>query len=258
MDDNSGIKVTVATDIVFVRNEDPDFMNSRAMVSFDEPVGKDEGGSEGEYQRSQASSQVRDQQDMNRMGHTQEVKRVFRTYSLWSFASIVLSTWEYLVLGAEQGLRYGGRGGLFWTWMTTFGFSILLTASLAEMASMAPTAGGQYHWVSEFAPRRYQKFLSYLTGWLSVLFWQAGLATSNIAAGNTLETLVSLYNPDYDFLPWRSTLMTIPPLVVLLIWGLYLHRYLPMLQNFTMIFHVMGGLLITCESFFNPTSKDMH
>ena len=28
----------------------------------------------------------------------------------------------------------------------------------------APTAGGQYHWVSEFAPRRYQKFLSYTSG----------------------------------------------------------------------------------------------
>ena len=28
----------------------------------------------------------------------------------------------------------------------------------------APTSGGQYHWVSEFAPREYQKFLSYITG----------------------------------------------------------------------------------------------
>ena len=36
--------------------------------------------------------------------------------------------------------------------------------SLAEMASMAPISGGQYHWVSEFAPPKYQKFLSYFTG----------------------------------------------------------------------------------------------
>lgn len=28
----------------------------------------------------------------------------------------------------------------------------------------APISGGQYHWVSEFAPPRYQKFLSYMTG----------------------------------------------------------------------------------------------
>lgn len=28
----------------------------------------------------------------------------------------------------------------------------------------SPTAGGQYHWVSEFAPPRTQKILSYLSG----------------------------------------------------------------------------------------------
>ena len=42
-------------------------------------------------------------------------------------------------------------------------------ASMAEMASMAPTTGGQYHWVSEFAPKSAQRELSYLVGWLCVL-----------------------------------------------------------------------------------------
>lgn len=35
---------------------------------------------------------------------------------------------------------------------------------MAEMASMAPTTGGQYHWVSEFAPEKSQAFLSYVVG----------------------------------------------------------------------------------------------
>jgi hypothetical protein len=69
---------------------------------------------------------------------------------------------------------------LIWGFIgVTLGFT-LVYASIAEMASMyglsmscvvdsanrtrAPTAGGQYHWVSEFAPRRGQKFLSYITG----------------------------------------------------------------------------------------------
>jgi hypothetical protein len=30
----------------------------------------------------------------------------------------------------------------------------------------APTSGGQYHWVSEFAPRRFQRLMSYMTGWV--------------------------------------------------------------------------------------------
>lgn len=54
--------------------------------------------------------------------------------------------------------------GLFWSlcWSYTGQFFIVL--SLAEMASMAPTAGGQYHWVSEFAPPQHQRLLSYLSG----------------------------------------------------------------------------------------------
>lgn len=50
------------------------------------------------------------------------------------------------------------------------GFLCIYT-SMAEMGSMAPTSGGQYHWVSEFAPRKYQKILSYIVGWLLVLGW---------------------------------------------------------------------------------------
>lgn len=46
----------------------------------------------------------------------------------------------------------------------TWVFVLAMIASLAEMASMAPTAGGQYHWVSEFAPPSFQKSLSYIVG----------------------------------------------------------------------------------------------
>ena len=39
---------------------------------------------------------------------------------------------------------------------------VLAVGSLTE--NRAPTSGGQYHWVSEIAPRKHQKFLSYLVG----------------------------------------------------------------------------------------------
>jgi len=58
----------------------------------------------------------------------------------------------------------GGTAGLIWGFLAvSIGF-LFVYLSLAEMASMAPTAGGQYHWVSEFAPQSAQKFLSFLVG----------------------------------------------------------------------------------------------
>ncbi|KAF2155465.1 putative GABA permease [Myriangium duriaei CBS 260.36] len=181
---------------------------------------------------------------MRRMGRVQEVRRVFRSYSLFSYTCIVMSTWEYLVFSLTAGLTNGGRGGLFWSYLIELALISLVTASLAEMASMAPTAGGQYHWVSEFGPPRFQKFLSYLTGWMSLLVWQTALSTSNFVSGTLLESLITIYRPDYELLPWRSTLMTLPSLVVLLVWTIFAHRCLPMLQNLTMVVHVMGCILI--------------
>jgi choline transport protein len=63
-----------------------------------------------------------------------------------------------------QGLIAGGLSGLFWSLCWAYLGQFFIVLSLAEMAAMAPTAGGQYHWVSEFAPRKYQKVLSYISG----------------------------------------------------------------------------------------------
>lgn len=37
-------------------------------------------------------------------------------------------------------------------------------AIVSDNVTRAPTSGGQYHWVSEFAPRDYQKVASYIAG----------------------------------------------------------------------------------------------
>jgi hypothetical protein len=95
---------------------------------------------------------------------------------------------------SEFGLTDGGTAGLVWGYLIVWAGYMLVFASIAEMASMyvsrgrvppsplslslllpwprsrlmacarAPTSGGQYHWVSEFAPRSTQKVVSYVVG----------------------------------------------------------------------------------------------
>jgi choline transport protein len=36
---------------------------------------------------------------------------------------------------------------------------------MAELVSMWPTAGGQYHWTYMLAPESWKTVLSYVTGW---------------------------------------------------------------------------------------------
>lgn len=84
-----------------------------------------------------------DQKDMKRMGKEQELRRNFRGLSTIAFTVILQGTWEVLLAASYQGMYSGGLAGLFWSYIWTFtGFS-LVVVSLAEMASMAPTSGGQ-------------------------------------------------------------------------------------------------------------------
>jgi amino acid transporter len=75
------------------------------------------------------------------------------------------------------------------------------------MASMAPTSGGQYHWVSEFAPPEYQKLLSYFTGWMSAMSWQAGAASGPFLVGTMIQSLVYVNKESYEATNWQGTMM---------------------------------------------------
>jgi len=133
---------------------------------------------------------------------------------------------------------------LFWSYVWTFiGFGFVIL-SLAEMASMAPISGGQYHWVSEFAPPKYQRFLSYVTGWMSVLSWQAGNASGSFLTGTIVQALLGVNNPDYDPTNWQGTLFVFAMVLVLYVCNIWGAQVWPKLQNGLMVLHVLGFLVV--------------
>lgn len=83
---------------------------------------------------------------------------------MFGFSVILMASWEVMLSTVALGLSNGGSAGLLYTNLATWLGFIGVYASMGEMGSMAPTSGGQYHWVSEFSPRKYQKFLSYIVG----------------------------------------------------------------------------------------------
>lgn len=79
---------------------------------------------------------------MLRMGKKQEFKRNFSFLSALAFVSVYMATWEFVLVSLSVGFSNGGFAGLFWCFITTVLSYSTVVASLAEMASMAPTAGG--------------------------------------------------------------------------------------------------------------------
>ncbi|KAK5943161.1 hypothetical protein PMZ80_004167 [Knufia obscura] len=132
-------------------------------------------------QTGEKAGTVEDREAMRRLGKQQLFKRNFGFLSIFGFALILMATWQSLLGTIALALGNGGPSGLLYTYIVAYiGFTLTI-ASMAEMASMAPTSGGQYHWVSEFAPRHLQKLFSYFIGWLSVLGYQGVILVLHFA-----------------------------------------------------------------------------
>ncbi|KAL3475629.1 amino acid/polyamine transporter I [Aspergillus californicus] len=183
---------------------------------------------------------VADRSDMNTLGRTQVLRRNFRFISILGFACTLICTWEVILTLLSSVLTDGGTAGLIWGFIiVTAGFALVF-ASIAEIASMSPTSGGQYHWVSEFAPRRYQKFLSYITGWLTAIGWQCAIVTISMLAGTIIQGLVVLNDPGYNFERWHGTLLVVAITAFSIMFNTFLAKNLPMVEALVLIIHVVG------------------
>jgi amino acid transporter len=111
---------------------------------------------------------------------------------------------------------------------------------------MAPTSGGQYHWISEFAPRSCQRFLSYIVGWLGALGWQAGVASNSFLCGTMVQGLIVLWDESYVPQRWHGTLLTIAMAAISTFFNTYGARQLPLLEGLVLLLHIFGffGVLI--------------
>ncbi|UKZ61281.1 uncharacterized protein TrAtP1_002548 [Trichoderma atroviride] len=188
-----------------------------------------------------------DRADMYRMGKTQEMRRNFRFLSIFGFSMILMASWEFSLSVSTIGLVNGGTAGLIWMFFVCWIGFLLVNTTMAEMASMAPTTGGQYHWVSEFSPPQHQKFISYLMGWMCVLGWQTSCASSAFIAGTQIQGLVVLNYPDYVPKPWHGTLITIAVAAFSVLFNTFLARKLPIIESLILVIHVFAffGILVT-------------
>jgi amino acid transporter len=98
--------------------------------------------------------------------------------------------------------------------------------------------------VSEFAPPEYQKLLSYVTGWLSTLSWQAGAAAGSYLSGTIIQALIIVNNPNYEPKSWQGTLLVFAMALLLFIANIWGARAMPTIQNILLIIHVFSFFAI--------------
>ena len=108
----------------------------------------------------------------------------------------------------------------------------------------APTSGGQYHWVSEFAPVRVERFLSYVVGWLTFTGWQSAITAIGSIVAGAIQGLIALKNPDYGWERWHTTLLTIAVVSFCVFINVFVARRLPLVESFLALVHFAGLFIV--------------
>ena len=189
----------------------------------------------------------RDRSELAYVGKNQVLRRNFGFMSMLGFSCTLMSTWEGLLATFVFGFINGGPAGLVYGYLLTWIGTLCLVVCLAELASMAPTSAGQYHWVAILAPESCKLFLSYFTGWLTVVGWQAAVASGFLAAATIIQGLLVLNLPEYNFQLWHGTLLFLAILALALFVNTYLGKHLAKLEGIILVVHVLGllGIMIS-------------
>lgn len=104
---------------------------------------------------------------------------------------------------------------------------------------------GQYHWVSEFAPPKYQKFLSYSAGWMSTLGWLASVSSSVFVMATLIQAIIEVPKTvDWAFTNWQFTLLMLGFLLITISFNTWGARILPMMETVSLFGHIAGLIII--------------
>src|SRR5215467_14377764 len=120
----------------------------------------------------------RDEEDLSRLGYAQQLLREMGGFSNFAISFSVISILTGAVLLFGYGLKLAGPIINTIGWPVVSLFTLCVAASMAELASAYPTAGGLYFWAFRLGGRGW----AWTTAWLNMIGQVTITAGINVAA----------------------------------------------------------------------------
>ncbi|KAE8350881.1 amino acid transporter [Aspergillus coremiiformis] len=147
-----------------------------------------------------------------------------------------MASWETTGAGLQAGLLNGGPAAIVYGMIISAIGNLAIASSLAELASVHPTAGAQYHWTYILAPG-YRRFFSFFQGWVTVFSWAALVCIAPFIIGNQIKGMVVLSHPDYDQQRWHGAVLMWAILLVPIVINIFARRLLPIVEVVAGVMH---------------------
>lgn len=191
-----------------------------------------------------------DREFLARLGYTQQLIREMGGFSNFAVSFSVISILTGAVLLFGYGLRYGGPLINTLGWPIVSAFVLCVAASMAEIASAYPTAGGLYFWSFRMGGRG----IAWTCAWLNLIgqititagidigaaAYTTGLVTS--ALGIAPNTAVPIFGAMDGWTFWLAVMFALMvPQVIINVRGV---RLVAWLSDFSVIWHIAGVAMI--------------
>ena len=178
-----------------------------------------------------------DVRDLERLGYAQQLFREMGGFSNFAVSFSIISILTGAVLLFGYGLKYAGPIVNSIGWPLVSVMTLAVAASMAEIASAYPTAGGLYFWAFRLGGRTW----AWTTAWLNMIGQVAITAGINVAAAIYLIGIFTREPTSWNFQILIMVLILIPQVVINL-WGI---RLTARLSDLSVWWHIGGVLVIT-------------
>jgi amino acid transporter len=136
--------------------------------------------------RSRQDVIQQDVADLHKLGYAQELLRSMGGFSNFAISFSIISILTGAVILYDYGLAWAGTAAVLIGWPRGTVFVLAIAASMSEIASAYPTAGGLYYWAS----RMKNKEWGWWTAWLNLIGQFAIVAGINYAAAAFLNATI--------------------------------------------------------------------
>jgi amino acid transporter len=124
-----------------------------------------------------------DVRDLHRLGYAQELFRNMGGFSNFAISFSIISILTGAVILYDYGLAWAGTAAVVLGWPLVTIFVLAIAASMSEIASAYPTAGGLYYWASKMKNKNW----GWWTAWFNLIGQFAIVAGINYAAAAFLN-----------------------------------------------------------------------
>ncbi|WP_284946650.1 amino acid permease [Acidisoma cladoniae] len=119
----------------------------------------------------------RDTETLHKFGYAQELSRRMSGFGNFALSFMIIGLFWAVCINIQQGYSTAGMIGITGIWLVGCVIAVATAASLGEISSAIPTAGGLYHWSSALGGRGW----GWATAWINLLAYTFAVAGSDVA-----------------------------------------------------------------------------